>query len=265
MAIKGFACPWGQGDVTFDQCLAHSRGDPPECGFTRPILAGIAGNIRGEMEEITVTQLLHCLRKPVLERRHDVYVDPQQLYYAFRGQMFHQIAAGVDLSDCVVEQRFRRTVAGIVLSGQPDLIVPSLKKLYDFKTTRQIPKNDRPYANHAMQVNIYRYLVAPHFDVNELEIVYMDMSQVKRVRVDVLSTRRVVSWLVPRVKKLRQGFDGGTLPERVGADGLWQCNGYCAFTASCWPDGVPTRGQLRARERTRRTAIIDAMKRRRAS
>lgn len=265
MSIKGFACPYGQGEVTFEQCLEHSRSDPPECGFTYPILAGMVGNLRGEMEEITVTQLLHCLRKPVLERLHDVHLEPKQLYYAFRGQMFHQIAAGVELSDCVVEERFKRTVAGIVLSGQPDLIVPSLKKLYDFKTTRRIPKDDRPYANHAMQVNIYRYLVAPHHEIDQLEIVYLDMSEVKRVAVPVMSTRKVVSWLVPRVKKLRAALDGGPLPGRVGSEGVWQCNGYCSFSESCWPKGVPSAAELRAEERARRKAIIRAVARRSAA
>ena len=146
--LKGFHCPYGQGDISFADCLEHAKTDPPECGFVHPILAGIVNNIRGEIEEITVTQLLNCLRKVVLERRHDHYVEPQQLYYAFRGQMFHQIASGVDLEECVVEQRFKREVAGITISGQPDLIVPDHRKLYDFKTARRIPRDGQVYANH---------------------------------------------------------------------------------------------------------------------
>jgi len=209
--IKGFACPYGQGEVTFGQCLEHSKRDPPECGFTYPILAGMVNNLRSEMEEVTVTQILNCLRKPALERRKEVYLEPRQLYYAFRGQMFHHIAAGVDLDDCVVEQRFRRTIAGIVISGQPDLIVPHLKKLYDFKTTRRIPRDGTPYAQHGLQVNIYRWLAMPRHDIEQLEIVYMDMSDVLRVPVEVMPVRRVVSWLVPRVKRLRSALDGGPL------------------------------------------------------
>lgn len=193
MSIKGFACPYGQGEVSFEQCLEHSRTDPPECGFTYPILAGIVGNLRGEMEEVTVTQILNCLRKPVLERRKDIYLDPRHLYYAFRGQMFHQIASGVDLDECVVEERFRRVIAGVVLSGQPDLIVPRLKKLYDFKTTRRIPKDGKPYAQHGLQANIYRWLALPRYEIDQLEIVYLDMSDVLRVPVKVMPVRQVVS------------------------------------------------------------------------
>jgi CRISPR/Cas system-associated exonuclease Cas4 (RecB family) len=260
MAIKGFACPYGQGDVRFELCLEHSRSDPPECGFTYPILAGIVGNLRGEMKEVTVTQVLNCVRKPALERRHDVYLDPRQLYYAFRGQMFHQIAAGVEMKDCVVEQRFKRVVAGVTLSGQPDLIVPDLRKLYDFKTARRIPKDGKPYAAHGLQVNIYRWLTLPHCEIDQLEIVYLDMSNVLRVPVDVMSVHKVLSWLVPRVKKLRAALDSGPLPPRVGPDGLWQCNGYCSFTDSCWPKGVPTPKELRRKEETKRKAIIRAVR-----
>jgi len=260
MTISGFACPYGQGDVSFEQCLEHSRSDPPECGFTYAILGGIVNNLRGEMEEITVTQLLNCLRKPVLERRHDVYLDPRQLYYAFRGQMFHQIASTADLDGCVVEQRFKRVIAGVTLSGQPDLIVPQHAKLYDFKTTRRVPKDGKPYAQHGLQVNIYRWLALPDYPVDHLEIVYLDMSNVVRVPVEVMSIHKVLSWLAPRVKKLRAALDGGHLPPHPGPDGLWQCKGYCSFTDLCWPKGVPAPNELRRKDEAKRKAIIRAVR-----
>jgi CRISPR/Cas system-associated exonuclease Cas4 (RecB family) len=263
--FKGFRCPYGKGDISFADCLEHSRSDPPECGFVYPILAGIVNNLRGEMAEITATQLLNCLRKVVLERRHDVHIEPQQLYYSFRGQMFHQIASGVDLNECVVEQRFKREVAGITLSGQPDLIVPRLGKLYDFKTTRRIPKEGQLYAQHGLQVNIYRWLVLPHYPIDHLEVVYMDMSEVRRATVEVMNTRKLMGWLVPRVKKLKAALEGGRLPARVGSDGLWQCRGYCSFTERCWPKGAPTPAELKRKEEAARDAVLRAVKRKRSA
>ena len=263
--LKGFHCPYGQGDVSFADCLEHAKTDPPECGFVHPILAGIAGNIRGEMAEITVTQLLNCIRKVVLERRHDHYVEPGQLYYAFRGQMFHQIASGIDLDGSVVEQRFKREVAGITISGQPDLITPGLRKLYDFKTARRVPRDGQVYANHALQVNIYRWLVLPHHEIDHLELVYMDMSAVRRVSVDVMDLQKLMGWLVPRVRKLKASLDGSGLPPKVGSDGLWQCNGYCSFTKRCWPKGVPSAASLRREESKTREIVIGAVRRKRAA
>ena len=263
--LKGFRCPYGQGDISFADCLEHARTDPPECGFVQPILAGIVNNIRGEMSEITVTQLLNCLRKIVLDQRHDHYVEPQQLYYAFRGQMFHQIAAGIPLDDCVVEERFRRDVAGITISGQPDLIVPRLRKLYDFKTTKRVPRKGQVYANHGLQVNIYRWLVQPLYPIDDLEIVYMDMSEVRRSAVPVMDIHKLMGWLIPRVKKLKDGLEEGRLPQRVGPDGLWQCNGYCSFTERCWPRGVPSPAKLRREQEAARDAIVKAVRRKRST
>ena len=262
---KGFRCPYGQGDIDFAGCLEHSKTDPPECAFVYPVLAGIVNNIRGEMEEITVTQLLNCLRKVVLEREHDFYVEPGQLYYAFRGQMFHQIASGIELDECVVEQRFKRDVAGITISGQPDLIVPGLRKLYDFKTARRVPKKGRTYAQHQLQVNIYRWLVLPHHPIDELELVYMDMSEVLRVPVKVMDLHKLMGWLVPRVKTLKAGLEGGSLPDKVGPEGLWQCNGYCSFTERCWPRGVPQPAELGRKQAAARDAIVKAVRRKRSA
>jgi CRISPR/Cas system-associated exonuclease Cas4 (RecB family) len=262
--LKGFHCPYGQGDISFADCLEHSKTDPPECGFVHPILAGIANNIRGEMEEITVTQLLNCLRKVVLDRRHDHYTEPQQLYYAFRGQMFHQIAAGIELDGAVVEKRFKRELAGITISGQPDLIVPHLRKLYDFKTAKKVPTKGRVYANHGLQVNIYRWLVLPHHDIDQLELVYMDMSEVKRVPVEVMDVRKLMGWLTPRLKKLKASLDGRGLPPRTGPDGLWQCKGYCSFTERCWPKGVPSAAALKHREEKAREIVMRAVRRKQA-
>jgi len=263
--LKGFHCPYGKGDISFADCLEHSKSDPKECGFVYPILAGIAGNIRGETEEITVTQLLNCMRKVVLEREHDVYVEPAQLYYAFRGQMFHQIASGIEFEESLVEQRFKREVAGITISGQPDLIVPGLRKLYDFKTARRIPKTGRTYAQHRLQLNIYRWLVLPHHPIDELELVYMDMSEVKRVRVKVMDLRKLMGWLVPRVKALKAGLEGGSLPPKVGPEGVWQCNGYCSFTERVWPRGVPTPAELGRKQARARDAIVKAVRRKRST
>lgn len=252
--IKGFSCPI-LAKVSFEECLSHAASHPDECPFTYPILLGMVNNIRGEVEGISVTSMLNCLRKVVLEQRRDIYLDPAQLYFAFRGQLFHAIVQAAQIEGCICEQRFKRQVAGITISGQPDVIYPEHKKLVDYKSTRRVPKRDEPYANHTMQVNIYRWLVAPLYQIDNLEIVYLDMSTVKRISVPVLGFRKVVPFIIGRAKVLKRGLEGGRLPARVGPDGLWQCNGYCEFTSFCWPKGVPTRQQLRERERAKVKAI----------
>jgi hypothetical protein len=121
------------------------------------------------------------------------------------------------------------------------------------------------YANHGLQVNIYRWLVAPLYPIDELEIVYMDMSEVRRAKVKVMDIHKLMGWLVPRVKKLKEGLEEGRLPERAGPDGLWQCNGYCSFTERCWPTGVPSPAELRRREEKAKDAVLRAVQRKRGA
>ena len=49
---------------------------------------------------------------------------------------------------------------------------------------------------------------------------------------------------------LKNALDGGLLPDRVDADGLWQCS-WCAFPDKCWPKGIPTPAQLREKQETK--------------
>ena len=90
--IKGFRCPAGKGDLLFEECLTCAASHENTCQFDYPILAAMHNNLRKE-EKVSVSTLLNCLRKVVLQMRHDVYLDPGQLYYAFRGQLFHTVVA----------------------------------------------------------------------------------------------------------------------------------------------------------------------------
>lgn len=259
--IKGFHCPEGKGDLLFADCLACAASHENRCQFDYPILAAMQRNLRDE-DGISVSSLLNCLRKVVLQEKNDVYLDPTQLYYAFRGQLFHTVIAQAQSDGAVCEQRFERIVAGISLSGHPDVIYPEQRKLVDYKSTKRIPKDSTPYANHGMQVNLYRYLVAPLYEVDDLEIVYFDMSNVKRLKVEVMDISSLMGWLVPRLKKLRDARNGGKLPDRANSSGVWQCDGYCPFTGYCWPHGVPKPWELKKREEIKTDAVLKAMGRR---
>ena len=129
----------------------------------------------------------------------------------------------------------------------------------EYKSTRRIPKEDIPYANHGIQVNLYRYLAAPQYQIDHLEIVYFDMSNVKRVKVPVMSIHQLMGWLVPRLKKLKAALNGGKLPKKVGSEGIWQCDGYCPFTKFCWPKGVPKPSELKKKEQAKTNAILKAL------
>lgn len=201
--------------------------------------------LKREATEITVTGLLNCLRKVVLEKRRELFVTPDELYFTFRGQLFHTLIAANQIPGAIVETRFSREIAGLTISGQPDVIFPEQQKLVDYKSTRAVPRGAEAYGSHGLQVNIYRWLVAPIYKIHELEVLYLDMNTVRRMSVPLMEPRSVVGFVATRARLLKRGLDGGRLPGRVGPDGLWQCNGYCPFTNFCWPKGVPTSEALR--------------------
>jgi hypothetical protein len=82
----------------------------------------------------------------------------------------------------------------------------------------------------------------------------MDMDGAKRMTVPVMDRRKVTATLVARARVLKAAIDGGPLPNRVDADGLWQCS-WCSFPDRCWPKGIPTRKQLEDSDRAKVRAI----------
>lgn len=250
MTLRGFICCQG-GEEVFENCLQRAaRG---RCQYPYPILAGMASNIRGDIG-ITVTQLLNCKRKVVLDKQRDHYVSPDHLWYAFRGQMFHHIAQNAALDDWVVEERFYREIAGVTISGQVDIIYPKRKLLQDYKTTKWIKDDLVPYAEHALQTNIYAWLVEPHYEIERIEIVYMDMNRILVVPVEHMPRRSLVAKIAGRMRSLKRGLEGDKLPPKVNADGLWQCR-FCSHDSFCWRAGIPTPEELRKRHRKKVEAI----------
>jgi hypothetical protein len=256
MPIIGFDCPF-KGKVSFEFCLADAATHKQPCQFSYPILKGMVTNERREREGIHVTSLLNCLRKVALDQKHQIYVRPEQTYWAFRGQLAHSIVELAQSDGAVVEQQFVKEIDGIPIVGSPDVIYPDQGLLVDYKTTAQAPKRG-PYPQHVMQVNIYRWLVREHHPIDRLEIVYLDMKQTVRCKAPLMSFKKVEEFILPRAKLLKQGLEGGGLPPQVGEEGRWQCFGYCSYShhPDCWgPGGPPERSRRETRAESKKRAI----------
>lgn len=238
--IVGFDCPY-KGKVTFDFCLADAATHTQPCQFTYPILKGMVVGEQKPRTGIHVTSLLNCLRKVALDQRHEVYEVPEQMYWRFRGQLSHAIMALAQTDGAVAETTFTRTAGDITIVGTPDVIYPDKGLLVDYKTTAMLPKNG-PYAHHALQVNIYRWLVQPYYRVDRMDIIYLDMKGTARWTAPVMELDEVEDFVLSRARLLQRALDGGELPSQVEEQGRWQCRGYCPFShhADCWgPLGPP--------------------------
>lgn len=150
MPFAGYICKVKGAVVSAQQCERCARaGAPPACPLTAPVVAGMTLGIRN-LEGFTATELLGCLRKVRLKREHDYYLDPEELYWAFRGQLMHEVAkrwVRRDDEDAIAERRFTARVFldAEPISGQPDLIYKDRGHIVDFKTTRRLPGTWKVY------------------------------------------------------------------------------------------------------------------------
>jgi hypothetical protein len=150
MPFAGYICKIKGTVVSARQCERCARqGAPKACPMTAPVVAGMTLGIR-KREGFTATELLGCLRKVRLKREHDYYLDPEELYWAFRGQLLHDVAkrwVRRGDEDAIAERRFAAKVFldAEPISGQPDLVYLDRRHVVDFKTCRRLPGTWKTY------------------------------------------------------------------------------------------------------------------------
>src|SRR5690349_4558923 len=218
----GFHCIVDFEDVSFDSCItcAATQG---RCQFTASILRGMADQARardegrgtrGERElvevglapperldlpdepaavgasipKLSVTTLVGCTRQAYLKATEPYYQRPDQQYWAYRGTLGHGLVERGAGEGTVAERRFERDLILpngrlVTITGQPDEIDPARGLLLDYKTTDRAPRTLSPM--HIAQLNVYRWLVAPHYPIDRLGIVYLTMRETKKVAVPI--------------------------------------------------------------------------------
>ncbi len=149
--FQGFICEVTAEMVTPADCLACARSGAPGCSMTAPVVRGILSNMRPADFGLTVTTLLGCARKARLKRAHPYWLKPSELWWSYRGQLLHNVAAQYALEDrhAIAEQRFSMLVQAngqvIEITGQPDLVLTDLGVLVDYKTTKRMPQPWKTY------------------------------------------------------------------------------------------------------------------------
>lgn len=154
--------------ATVEAFLAEAEQDP-----TFPIPYAVAKSMLEEDAErpdegLSVTTLLGgCVRCRVLEKYIPFSVDIMDLFYRWKGSMFHLVLENnVPAGETLAEVRFFKTLklpdgSEALIHGKPDLIRGpwSSATLVDAKTTKQVPLYDNMWPNHEEQLNVYRWLV----------------------------------------------------------------------------------------------------------
>ncbi len=181
-------CSDGKGQIMTDACLTCSLSGNQTCGFDYALLRLLFAHDETEIRkgEIHVTDITGCLRKAWYAKTQPAAEYVHEMLTRNLGTMLHHAMEG---SDEHVDSELAIAVDGIV--GRSDLVYKD-GRLLDLKSTRWIYPEKLPYGSHALQVNIYAYLLRKTGrDVNRLQIQYVDMSGPTKCRACKVPVRKV--------------------------------------------------------------------------
>jgi hypothetical protein len=182
---------------------------------------------------LSVTALTGCVRQAFLKTTEPYYQRPDQQYWSYRGTLGHLLAERGAGPDIVAEQRFERELRlpsgrEVTITGKPDEIDPARGLLIDYKTTDRAPRQPSPL--HIAQLNVYRWVVAPTYEIERLGIVYLTMKGVQKASVPLWPDGQVERFLQERAGALAEAYVGGEWPALT--EDRWMCN-FCPVTAAC--------------------------------
>jgi hypothetical protein len=148
--------------VSTEDCLncAATRENP--CHFTYELLASMFEQQQDRPLDMVSTTMLttKCLRSEYLQRTEPFSEDPEKLWAAFRGTMYHGQLEYKAHPSSIAEARFKVELEGLgLLTGSPDLVDVVNGVQFDYKTNKENPKFAYPWGNHVEQLNVNRWLV----------------------------------------------------------------------------------------------------------
>ena len=267
--LQGYMCPDSK-KVSFSQCLSCNQDE--KC-LPKIFRLAILLNTQFRGPEITVTNLLNCLRKTYYEKTHDYWIEPAKAYNSFRGSIIHSILAelsqqefkGEDelcgvinsfLGNLVVEKRYSKKVNGCFLSGAIDCYDKETKTLYDFKSYKAIEyllREGCAKPEHVWQTNIYKWLLP--YPVEKIKIVYITLGGVyvtghqydiikKRktgdivekyqlAEVELKSDEEIAQFIEPRIKILDAALNKGGSLPPVVEESGRWICQFCSFRSEC--------------------------------
>ncbi len=156
--LAGFLCEVTGSSVAFADCLACAQSARNKgCPLTAPVVQAILSGIRspdlasqlaaehGAEVGFSVTELLHCPRRQLLEGEHTWYEKPDGLYRMTRGTAVHDYLSrgSGGLKEFRLSWTFKFRGAIVTLTGMPDLVELRPEGLFitDYKVTENPPRD----------------------------------------------------------------------------------------------------------------------------
>lgn len=238
MPQVGWLCVFNGEQKTYSECIECAKG-PKHCEFTPEMLISMRrGLYPRDPEYVSVTRVLGgCLRRSILDAFFDYRCSPRKNYFAFRGNLIHQVLADVRERDTWKEITQSRAIDigdGEIINiwGTADKIVPSKGLIRDYKTTAMVPRGDTAYGHHAKQLNAYRWLWQPVLDLNVLRLQYIDMKRTKQIKVELEDLAEVERELIEKTRDYVLCVRTEVIPPGQPDSKNWEC-GYCDLKDVC--------------------------------
>jgi len=249
MPISKLICNKREAEVSFQECIECSKTNL-KCDIFPEMVSFIKDEAEETSSELTITKLLFCPRRAYLLAKTEYAVQPEDMYSAIRGKMGHLIFEEQKTSDCISETRFYKEYKGVRISGQPDKIDIKNKILYDYKTTTGRISDDKTlrwgntHLHHQVQINLYKWLVEPQFEINRLILIYIGSDCSKKIEVpirhpDNKKLYKPIQDAFDKIEILGQYWNepysdeiARKIPEEKDEKNRWICR-YCFVSKTC--------------------------------
>lgn len=236
-------------------CAEGPIGPRGRCQYTGAILRAMYANDEDRRDAgISASGLTGCGRQTFLKLVEDYTVDPNALWPALRGTLFHYMPERHHADQLIVEVRFRKEyLPGQFLTGKIDEYDPISQTLIDYKSTERLPKPtdlaiDGFKESWVYQTHIYRWLLdgGTRLDTGEvislpvrrINIIAFSMMAVRRYTVPALKKSEVTSYIIEHADEIQEALDGGAWPRRkYDPERSKLCTVYCPVRESCRSHG----------------------------
>jgi len=189
----------------------------------------------------SVTELVGCPRKSLYKQQEipqeELLADTtlESMWATVRGDFLHNMTYAYKWREMDIEHYVLLDNGKVAtLAGRLDMYDWKTKTIIDLKTTKfvrwQIKQGFLPKLEHVLQLQCYDTMFSEYVPVENLNIVYADMSDIVTYKVE---KRDLTNWIKTRVQEIEDAKEENTIPNGE-TSGLCK---YCKYQTKCFDDG----------------------------
>ena len=189
----------------------------------------------------SVTELVGCQRKSLYKQQgipqEELLADTtlESMWATVRGDFLHNMTYAYKWREMDIEHYVPLDNGKIAtLAGRLDMYDWKTKTIIDLKTTKfvrwQIKQGFLPKPEHILQLQCYDTMFSEYVPVENLNIVYADMSDIVTYKVQ---KRDLTKWIKTRIQEIESAKNGETIPNGE-VSGLCK---YCKYQTKCSETG----------------------------